>query len=512
MEEISSFDREKIKTFINNFMKNEKIPKFILNYLIELFKKNKEFIKSTNHLNILLVGPSGVGKSTLINAILDTNVQTGFGCPQTQGIDYISSKKIPFLRLIDSKGIEKNFISGIAMTFENLKKFIKEQIQTKDYDKFIHILWYCWTGTRLEEDEVDLLTKLSKQYSLEKLPVIIVYTNAMVEKEIDEAKKYIKETLKLENEFIDVLAKEKVIKVDSKETIIQPHNLDKLREKSIELAKSAVKSSVYEGIREEVNDRIQNIIKGVTEELKGKLDKEIKSYNEKMDENTEIEVFYKETKNIILNVLYKYFVLTPEGDINLKEIPKIKRGDIEFSFTEESIIILDNFVIDYFQEILGSYQKNLDDFLTGKSHKLADSISVFQMQFNQQNFNLLNDNLTNIDYEPIIKKELNDKISKTAKLAALKNAFQFIIEPLIEKIGEYFIELYKQGMNQKKFTEFVTESIKSSFDEIEKKIKEYNEFLEEKKKNITIIMKILLLDYLKKYPHYLKMMINKKTL
>lgn len=52
---------------------------------------------------------------------------------------------------------------------------------------------------------------------------------------------------------------------------------------------------------------------------------------------------------------------------------------------------------------------------------------------------------------------------------------------MIEKIGEYFIELYKQGLTQKKFTDFVTDSIKSSFDEIEKKIKEYNELLKEAK-------------------------------
>ena len=38
-----------------------------------------------------------------------------------------------------------------------------------------------------------------------------------------------------------------------------------------------------------------------------------------------------------------------------------------------------------------------------------------------------------------------------------------------------------QGMNQKKFIEYATDTIRFSFDEIEKKIKEYNEGLKEKK-------------------------------
>ena len=300
-EQISNFQKTKITTFINQFLKSEKIPKFIVNYLVELVKLNKEIIKTTEHLNIILVGPSGVGKSTLINAILNSNIKTGFGCPQTQEIEFVSSDTIQFLRLVDTKGIEKNFNSGISKTLEIIKNFIQLQIETKDYDKFVHIIWYCWTGTRLEKDEVDLLTRLSQQYSLEKLPVIIVYTNAVFEEENIKARKYIKEELKLENEFINVLALEKKIKIDSEEKIVKPHDLDTLREKSIECAKSAVKSSVYEGIREELKDKIYEKIKCLTDDLKIKLDKEVKNYIEKMDGNTKIEDLYDETNNIILN-------------------------------------------------------------------------------------------------------------------------------------------------------------------------------------------------------------------
>ena len=164
---------------------------------------------------------------------------------------------------------------------------------------------------------------------------------------------------------------EKNITIGSEKKIVEPRNLDKLREKSIEFAKSAVKSSVFEGIREEIKDKIQDNIKGITNELKNKLNEQIEKYIKTMEEDTEIKEFYKETKNIILNVLYKYFLLTPETNIDLKSLPQIKCGDSEFTFSQQSIDILDNYVIEYFKEVLDIYQKNLEEFLSDHSPKLA---------------------------------------------------------------------------------------------------------------------------------------------
>ena len=381
LNEIKKFDENSIILLIKKFLKNEKMPKFIIDKLINDVEQYKKKIINVEHLNILLIGPTGVGKSTLISEVLNIQTEIGFGKPTTQKIEYFTSELLPFLRLADSRGIEKNNDSGVRETCESIKNFIKEQLATKDPDKYIHCIWYCWTGSRLENCEVEVLKELTNQYSLEILPIIIVYTKAIDREEIEKAKDYIKNELKLNNCFIEVLAKEKKLTNESK---IKPFNIDLLREKSIESAKSAVKSSIYEGLIEDIKNKIQNDIKLLTNNLKDIINMEVHKILLNMNKDGKIEDLYKQTKNIILNVLYKYFVLSPEVQIERIDEPKIKFMDTDFSFSDSSIFILDEFIINYFKGCLISYEKNLNEFLSKYTKELSNEIMIFQLQYSQK--------------------------------------------------------------------------------------------------------------------------------
>ena len=483
LDEITKFDGNKINDLIVNLFKNEKILKNILFNLNVFIDKVKDKIRNVEHLNIILVGPSGVGKSTLINAILELQNQTvtGFGQPQTQNIEFHSSENIPFLRLADSKGIEKNENSGVNAIYESIKGFINSQLQTKDPDQFIHCIWYCWTGARLEDSEIAILKKLSEAYSLETLPIVIVYTNAIDDNQVKQAKDYIATKVGIKKDFIEVLAVEKPVRFGDKIIKIPPMNLDKLKEISIKLAMSAVNSSCYEGLTEEIRTMIKDSIKNLTEELKLKIDYEIKLITSKMTEKSKFEELYENCTHIILDIYYKYIFLNPDIKIQNYKKPEIDINGNKYQISMQSQSLIIDFVIDYFKQSLLSYEKNLNELLSKHTKELCTEIITFQMEYNQQNENLLKIPWTSMELEKIIKKYLHDNLAEKTKLANLKNSFKYISTPIIKKFGEYFITSYNKGMTRPEFIKNAKDVIKVPFNNIEKKIKEYNENTKKKK-------------------------------
>jgi len=59
---------------------------------------SKKEVKSVEHLNVVVLGLSGVRKSTLINVVLNLENLTpeGFGKPVSQDTNFFTSEKVPF--------------------------------------------------------------------------------------------------------------------------------------------------------------------------------------------------------------------------------------------------------------------------------------------------------------------------------------------------------------------------------------------------------------------------------
>ena len=87
----------------------------------EIYEKAKEDIKKeTKQLNVFIIGKTGVGKSTLINAIFGESVaMTGSRSPVTQHTDVSTDN----LCIYDSKGLEVKDKS----TIQQIEDFVKEQ-------------------------------------------------------------------------------------------------------------------------------------------------------------------------------------------------------------------------------------------------------------------------------------------------------------------------------------------------------------------------------------------------
>ena len=111
-KELKEYDLTEFDNKINEIYQNENFEQSMekrVKHDINLIK----FDISNNNFNILIIGPTDVGKSTLINSILNLNkensAKTGKGRPITLGEphSYVSDT-VKGIRLYDSQGIDKS--------------------------------------------------------------------------------------------------------------------------------------------------------------------------------------------------------------------------------------------------------------------------------------------------------------------------------------------------------------------------------------------------------------------
>ena len=149
-------------------------------------------IKNLNTLNIIVAGKTGVGKSTLINAVFrDKLAETGMGKPVTDHMRKISKKGIP-LSIYDTRGFElgKEVQQQVK---QEVVETISKGLATQDINKAIHCIWYCinTASNRVEPEEIEWLKELSKENQITQVPIIVVLTQSFSKKNADAMRKMI---------------------------------------------------------------------------------------------------------------------------------------------------------------------------------------------------------------------------------------------------------------------------------------------------------------------------------
>ena len=126
--------------------------------------------------NVLVIGNSGVGKSTLINAVLGENVaKTSYGTKGTTKEIFIYEGE-PF-NVIDTIGFEPSLFRN-NKAIASVKKWSKNSAKDENEDKQINVIWFCVDGTssKLFPKAIKDLDKATSMWK--SVPIIVVITKS----------------------------------------------------------------------------------------------------------------------------------------------------------------------------------------------------------------------------------------------------------------------------------------------------------------------------------------------
>lgn len=133
----------------------------------------EDAFEKIGHANIMIAGKTGVGKSTLVNAVFKGELaETGVGRPITQNMKEYAKEGEP-VHIFDTKGFE---LGNYRQVIRELKDEIQRRKRLGDPKEQIHLMWFCISndGKRLEDSETAFIDELSQE-----VPVVVVLTKSV---------------------------------------------------------------------------------------------------------------------------------------------------------------------------------------------------------------------------------------------------------------------------------------------------------------------------------------------
>jgi len=447
------------KISISNITKSKMFQDIYMNKIRRekdsIMNQEKE-VCEIKHLSIVIGGKTGVGKSTLINAMLKENLaQADIGDIQTKDIAIYTSKKFNFLRLFDTRGIELNeefgpdkILSGIINIIEDEKNNI-EKSKKDNCDDYIQCIWYCITGNTIEKKEIDILKKLkNNNYSI---PIIVVYTYT---KSKDIAKK-IKSDLESEFnngiQFISVLAK----KIPN---VYDTFGLDELLNETLKVCKKSTKGKIFGSIKKISSKKIEKKFKDKNLKIKKEITKNI------------VSKFINKYKNVLNDEALNRYVFNLFENIFVEYMKSDQNQIIELEPQNKDLLKDTTTFSKIIHKYIQDYRKNANIIIEPILNSKA--IEYLDMQAKKEKFqfkkSLEHKHISNKeDFIDIINRFLNDNFYYISQ----KYIIYRVITDVIEKIEEYtenkIDEIIKGCLIDENFFK---EIFLKKYDDLEKKI------------------------------------------
>ena len=420
--------------------------------LISILTQGKKHFQ-IKYLTVMVLGKSGVGKTSLINKILNINAPTGEGKFVTKETTPYASNAMPFLRLVDTRGIEIAQQFGIQKMEEEAVKFIDEQLKTGNYNNYVHCIWYCVSGKRFEDVEINALNRIRAFYQGNKIPIIMVYTQSVDEESIERLKKYILKSIDC-NDFVKVLAHD--IKSVGHQ-VIKSFGIEELISKTLARCKEAL------------NGDMRAVM---TNQIITKLEKEL------IIENNKIRKYIFE--RTILKFIKGYDV---QSDDNfLKRIITIYGYNIHYYLGKDiseqtSSLIRDNdAIMNYAINYINYYKQYVESIIANELNTLAFKLLNIQSKTEKaQRMSTLIENKRDADdFIACNKQFFYDNFYFLAQRCFIGYFITNACEPLSKAFESNFNQIATQLLSQKEIRVNIDKCFWEKYKEFEEKLKGLN--------------------------------------
>ena len=246
------------KEVINSIVQNEITNSMIKRKISSMIKEYENDINkhSIPYLKIILVGRKKIGKTDLVNYMLELEQKENENKNKKLDLQEYVSEKVPFLKLVEFKGIGFDSDSNTEIIGTNIFNYINN-LQKSENKDYIHCIWYCMTETKFEKPEIAVLKKLKNSYKNDNvLPVIAVYTKTESHEIANQMEEHIK-SQGIDTIFIKTLAKNFTMQNG---TVKNTFGKEELLKATLEKCTSSLQSELINLMIKKVSDEIKSDI------------------------------------------------------------------------------------------------------------------------------------------------------------------------------------------------------------------------------------------------------------
>ena len=265
---MSKFTKEYMtycQTFIKSFKNHSEA-------IINNYKVNENTL-SINHINFIVIGSAGVGKSSFINESLlsqgNKRAKEGKGTSVTKESSLYTSDKLTMIRMWDTPGLDNKIRQ--ADILKEITRLVEDGLK-KGPDHYINIILYCNKGDRFQVEDAEMIREIMKLYPMDNLPVIITQLQAYFQDDANEMEVVIREILQnyLEYKIVKKIEIASIIARDkkTKNIIYKARGIPELLRSSFDVMGRAITSATCKKYSQDIENLCKNFVDNKIEYLK----------------------------------------------------------------------------------------------------------------------------------------------------------------------------------------------------------------------------------------------------